>query len=206
MGNVGPWQVNGPTLVFINDPVSQTNYVLDPTKQTASAMKAPGGAALPPLPPLPPQLGTNVTYMAQGGGGPVATIVARSSSSGQQDEVKTESLGVQTMEGVSVEGKRITRTIPAGQIGNVQPIVNVSEVWFSPDLQVVVMSKHSDPRFGDTVYQLSGIQRSEPDPSLFQVPAGYTVQNNPAPQLLRVSPNDGSGPQVIGGAMLTAPK
>ena len=80
------------------------------------------------------------------------------------------------MEGVSVEGKRVTRTIPAGQIGNVQPIVTTSEVWFSPELQLVVMSKHSDPRFGETSYQLTGIQRTEPDHSLFEVPPGYTVK------------------------------
>src|SRR6202795_36014 len=30
VGMVGPWQVNGPKLVFISDPASQTNYVLDP--------------------------------------------------------------------------------------------------------------------------------------------------------------------------------
>ncbi len=98
-----------------------------------------------------------------------------------QDEAKTESLGTQTMEGVLTEGKRTTRTIPAGRIGNTQPIEITSEVWYSPDLQVVVMSKHHDPRMGDTTYQLTGITRGEPDHSLFEVPPGYTVKTMPAP-------------------------
>ena len=43
MGMVGPWQMNGPKLVFINDPTSRkTNYVLDPGRQIVSAIKNPG--------------------------------------------------------------------------------------------------------------------------------------------------------------------
>jgi hypothetical protein len=180
MGMVGPWQVNGPKLVFINDPISQTNYVLDAGRQTASVIKGLGPGMMPPPPGPPP--GANVGFMAQSG--PNVTFIQRGPGGDQPEDVKTESLGVQTMEGVSVEGKRTTRTIPAGQIGNVQPIETVSEVWFSPDLQVVVMSKHSDPRFGETTYQLTGIQRAEPDHSLFEVPPGYTTQNMPAPMSL----------------------
>ena len=95
------------------------------------------------------------------------------------------------MEGVAVEGKRVTRTIPAGQIGNTQPIEITSEVWTSPDLQVVVMSKHSDPRFGETTSQLTGIQRAEPDHSLFEIPAGYSVKNMPAPMGLHTGTAEG---------------
>src|SRR5713226_4401505 len=108
MGMVGPWQVNGPKLVFINDPTSQTNYVLDPDKQTATVLKHAGisvagaGAATA----AGAAAGFRVEYLGKGLGGD------------QQEEPKTESLGTQTMEGVAVEGKRVTRTIPAGQIGN----------------------------------------------------------------------------------------
>lgn len=193
MGIVGPWQVNGPKLVFINDPSSQTNYVLDPVKQTASVLKLP---ALPPmLPPPGPPPGGNVSMMTQSGGN--VLYIQKGPGGDQPGDVKTESLGVQTMEGVSVEGKRTTRTIPAGQIGNVQPIETVSEVWYSPDLQVVVMSKHSDPRFGETTYQLSGIQRAEPDHSLFEIPPGYAVQNMPAPMSLPAGAI-GGGPVQFG--------
>jgi hypothetical protein len=77
---------------------------------------------------------------------------------------------------VNAQGTRHTRTIPAGQIGNDKPITIVSEHWYSNDLQMVVMSKRSDPRFGDTTYKLTNIQRQEPAASLFTVPADYTVQ------------------------------
>jgi hypothetical protein len=40
---------------------------------------------------------------------------------------------------------------------------------------MVVLSKRNDPRFGETVYRLSDIKRAEPDPSLFQVPSGFSV-------------------------------
>ena len=78
------------------------------------------------------------------------------------------------MEGVAVEGTRTTLTIPAGQIGNEQPINIVSERWFSPDLKVLVMSRQSDPRFGETTYRLTNLTRAEPSPQLFEIPADFT--------------------------------
>src|SRR5215510_12425061 len=92
-------------------------------------------------------------------------------------EVNHEQLGTQTIEGLAAEGTRVTFTIPAGKIGNERPIVTVNERWYSPELQAVVMSKNSDPRMGETTYRLTNIVRSEPDPSLFQVPSDYTVKD-----------------------------
>jgi len=40
----------------------------------------------------------------------------------------------------------------------------------------VVQSKHSDPRFGETTYLLTNIQRNEPSANLFTVPSDYTVK------------------------------
>jgi hypothetical protein len=81
-----------------------------------------------------------------------------------------------TMEGIVVEGRKNTSTIPAGQIGNEQAITITSEEWRSPDLNVLVMTHHNDPRMGESSYRLTNIVRGEPDPSLFQVPAGYTIR------------------------------
>ncbi len=81
------------------------------------------------------------------------------------------------VEGVEAEGKRITHTIPAGEIGNDRPIEIVSESWYSSELQVLVMTRHSDPRRGETTYRLTNINRAEPDRSLFEVPADYTVRD-----------------------------
>jgi hypothetical protein len=89
--------------------------------------------------------------------------------------LKKKDLGTQTIAGVSAQGTRITHTIPAGQIGNEKEITIVSEHWYSNELQMVVMSKRCDPRFGDTVYTVTKVQRSEPAASLFTVPSDYTV-------------------------------
>jgi hypothetical protein len=91
---------------------------------------------------------------------------------------KKEDLGQQTIEGVLATGTRTTTTIPAGAIGNDQPLVIVSEQWFSPDLQALVMTRHSDPRTGDTTYRLMNIVQSEPSRSLFEVPGDYSIKEN----------------------------
>jgi hypothetical protein len=103
-------------------------------------------------------------------------------------EVNQESLGTQSIEGVTAEGTRMTFTIPAGKIGNDRPIVTVNERWYSPELQTVVLTKNSDPRMGETTYRLTNINRSEPDPALFQVPADYTVDEGVGPRLLPGEP------------------
>ena len=83
---------------------------------------------------------------------------------------------MQTINGLSAQGTRYSRTIPAGQIGNANPITIVNERWYSPDLQVVVKSVRNDPRLGQTTYTLTNIQRTEPAASLFTVPSDYTVK------------------------------
>jgi hypothetical protein len=89
-----------------------------------------------------------------------------------------ESLGSQVVNSVMADGTRVTTTIPAGDFGNDRPIQTVTEAWYSPDLHLTVMYKRSDPREGDVVTQYTGIKRAEPDPSLFQMPAGYTLTQN----------------------------
>lgn len=90
---------------------------------------------------------------------------------------RTESLGKQNIDGLAAEGTRTVTTIEAGAIGNERPIEIVSERWYSPELQTVVMSKHSDPRSGETTYKLTNVRREEPAKSLFEVPAGYNVDS-----------------------------
>jgi len=87
-----------------------------------------------------------------------------------------ESLPAQSINGVMSQGSRTTETIPVGKIGNDRPISVVNERWFSNDLQMLVKSTTSDPRFGDTTYQLTNIVQTAPDPSLFQIPAEYTIR------------------------------
>lgn len=99
-----------------------------------------------------------------------------------EGDMQTESLGTRMIEGVEAEGTRTTTTIPAGQIGNEQPIEIVSESWYSPQLKTVVLSTHNDPRMGETVYRLTNIQLVEPLAMLFEPPADYTIQEGPQMQ------------------------
>lgn len=92
-------------------------------------------------------------------------------------QTSTESLGQQTIEGVAAEGKRTTTTIPAAAMGNQRPITTVIEEWFSPELQVTILSSTKDPRLGETTYRLTNIQRTEPPATLFTVPTDYTVKD-----------------------------
>lgn len=106
---------------------------------------------------------------------PTAVNVVR--EQGERGQESKEDLGQQMIEGMMATGTRTTTTIPAGAIGNEQPLTIVSEQWFSPELKVLVLTKHSDPRVGETTYRLTNIQRAEPDRSLFQVPADYAVKD-----------------------------
>ena len=93
---------------------------------------------------------------------------------------KTEALGKQMIEGVECTGTRTTVTLSTGEIGNDRPLQIVSERWESPELQLTMLSKHSDPRVGETTYSLTNLIRSEPAKSLFEVPADYKfVQGGP---------------------------
>lgn len=174
-GELGPWlirsgngpqtvssneQGNAPQMVLITDPVAGVNYVLNPAEHTAMKMPPPpmnGKFRMSENPAMGPEGNDNAS-------------------------VQTESLGSQKVAGVQAEGTRITRTIPAGTIGNSQPINIVTERWYSSALQLVVMSKRTDPMMGQTTFQLTNINQAEPAAALFQVPADYTVQDGPAPR------------------------
>ena len=91
------------------------------------------------------------------------------------------------LEGIPVEGRKTTTTIPAGQVGNEQPLTIVSEQWRSPDLKVLIMSRHADPRTGESTYRLTNIIRAEPDRSLFMVPPDYEVKDTGIRKMLDAS-------------------
>jgi hypothetical protein len=91
-----------------------------------------------------------------------------------------EDLGTATVNGVPARGTRITTVVPVGAIGNDREFRSVTERWFSPDLNLLIKSVSTDPRFGTTTYELTNISRQSPDASLFQVPADYNIVSEPA--------------------------
>jgi hypothetical protein len=109
--------------------------------------------------------------VARGGGGRGAVQPAMRGPG----NAKTESLGQKTIDGVPADGSRTTTVIPAGAIGNQQPITVVAEQWFSLDLEILLLTRHSDPRTGESTYTLSNITRGEPAAGLFDVPSDYTI-------------------------------
>ncbi|MEP6714677.1 MAG: hypothetical protein ABJC09_03830 [Terriglobia bacterium] len=169
------------TAITIIDPVAGTRYMLD--SSTMTYYQTP----LPRMRPMAPAA-------------PVRTPMARDGAT-----VVTASLGTASVNGVAATGTQITETIAAGAIGNAQPIQIVRITWISNDLKIPVQIKSSDPRFGTTDMELTNLTTSEPNASLFVVPAGYTAKSpagmrgggpGASPNGLRRGP--GPGPQSRG--------
>ena len=70
---------------------------------------------------------------------------------------------------------RATTTIPATEMAGRQPGKVVYERWYSQELRRTVLVKCTDPRFGEAVFRLTNIDRSEPTREFFTIPAGYTL-------------------------------
>ena len=192
---LGPWAAGGdaPKVIFIQDPAASTGYHLDPQTHVAHKMPMGKGTFFFSQTGAVASGQKNVTFQrmvvppagAEVSGAVGAVALAAPGGKISKPDVKAESLGKQTIEGVEAEGTRSTATIPAGAIGNEMPISSVTERWYSAELQTVVMSKRSDPRFGETVYRLTNIQRGEQPASLFEVPPDYTVSENELPPLMK---------------------
>src|SRR5580704_8823329 len=187
LGQMGPWKSaesspgNSQTLTTIFDPVAREHIDYTSDSKIAHVFL---------MPALPPSTRTGAVAGAEGenglmvaGTGPVGamvqgfTVQARplSPQASKGMETKTESLGAKTIEGVQATGTRSTQVIPSGTIGNDKDLNITRETWYSPELQLVIQSTQSDPRFGQTTYTLKNIQQGSPDVTLFQVPANYTI-------------------------------
>lgn len=142
------------TFTTIYDPVGGSIYRLNPNKMTAVQSPIPSQAA---------PTGTKPTHA------PPAGV-----------QVQTQSLGTSTINGVTATGTQVTTTIAAATIGNSAPIQIVRVTWVSTQLQIPVQVSVSDPRFGNSLMNLTNIVQTPPDESLFQVPAGYAVTQAPA--------------------------
>lgn len=150
---IGPLSASGqvPHIVFIRDNAAGKGYILNENRKTVMTM------------PLP--------VKANGG---MRADMGKDMKERSGKNEQEESLGSKTINGVTAEGTRFTRAIPAGKIGNDKPIVITTEEWYSPQLQMVISRTHTDPRFGTMTYQLSNINLNEPPQSMFVVPEDYT--------------------------------
>ena len=158
--------ITPPTLVTISDPVTGVSYSLDPFQKIAWKM--------PASPKFIDEQFAKTRTLALTKAGP--NLVFNGTINGAKPS--HEDLGVQEIQGVNAQGTRETTTIAAGEVGNERPITITSERWYSPDLKIELKTVRSDPRMGETSLTVTDLNREEPDPSLFQVPSDYTVQEN----------------------------
>jgi hypothetical protein len=197
LSGIGPWASSADTpakMVFIHDPVAGVSYSLNEKDKTARKME--GNAMVVAFSStaragVPAAGERNVMFERKigadriVGAGKSAMVEGVRVPAPEAKNAKTESLGKRNIEGVEAEGTRTTWTIPAGEIGNELPIEIVSERWYSPELQTVVMTRQADPRIGETVYKLASVRRGNPAPQMFEVPSDYTVITEEAPKILR---------------------
>jgi TonB family protein len=213
--------------IFISDPVAGTSYSIDPKTQIARKLppmrfKIQGSADAKDALKSDATKGAAVGY-----GGNVKQVIVepapgekyrialesdaqirRQVESGaaigwldkRNQSARNEPLGKQNINGVEAEGTRTTVTIAPGEIGNERAIEIVSERWYSPQLQLIVMTRHTDPRFGENSYQLIDINRTEPARELFEVPPGYKIEESHS--LYGVGSGTASGNTNIRGGAL----
>jgi hypothetical protein len=175
--------------IFISDPVARTTYVLDNNSKEAHATQSMQYRAMSKeveakmAAERAREMVRTVTNFHGNSEHSVGVAVSGEPKSGSE---KVEQLGTRTIQGVPAEGRRVTNTIAAGEIGNDRPIEVVRETWYSSDLQITLMSTTSDPRIGTTTYQVTSLQRGEPSPSLFEVPSEYTTVKENGNVMMRV--------------------
>jgi len=175
--------------IFIFDPVQHVTINMNPQRKMATIVhrdqvmpqpqrsaeihtdKTARPVARPGMPAGGTRLGPPMPGAIRVEGPPPGTDVRR--LAGLQDE----DLGSQVIEGFTVKGTRTTRITPAGQMGNEKPMTSTFDSWFSPDLQIFLLTKSENPDSGEYITKLVNIQLGEPDPALFQIPADYTVED-----------------------------
>jgi hypothetical protein len=179
----------------IADPVDNVRYQLDSRRRVAHkilmpprpvATAAAGTVRSAVARPISAPVAISPAGIATMGNAQVATGALMSpfpaTSPGAKPEIKTENLGQKSIEGLLAEGMRTTVVYPINAFGNDREITAVTETWHSAELGLAVLTTTSDPRQGVSTMRITNVSRAEPDPALFQVPANYTVEEQPAPQ------------------------
>jgi hypothetical protein len=159
-----------PVEVYIYDPVAKLNYTLD----TSTKIAIPFSVALvsgrmpaiyPPQPPPGVLLNPPAVMLSHNG-----EVI------GLKPERSTQSLGMKQMEGIAVEGTRVTAALPAGWEGFDRAFQVTVEYWLSKELDTVILWTCDDPRAGYFIWKLTQILPAEPAPSLFQIPPDYNLE------------------------------
>jgi hypothetical protein len=154
-----------PINVMIFDPTTGQHISLNPRRKTAKVVPIQA----------PPQSVIINSTVPSSSTTPSAAAPPEVQSTPLVPPPGLEKLSPQTIDGLYVEGTRITRVIPAGSMGNDREITTVQDVWRSRELGIEVLRKTTDPRSGETTMEMKDLNRDEPAPELFQIPADYKV-------------------------------
>jgi hypothetical protein len=166
--------------VEILDPVAGFRYELNSATMVAVQSRLPKMRS-----ELPAASGTTGPGSAARNAGPREAQLG-TVTRGNGAMVTTSSNGTATVNGVLATNTQVTEVIPAGAIGNAQPITTTRTTYVSPDLKLPVQIKTVDPRFGTSDMELTNISTGEPSAALFTVPSGYTIR--------KAGPEMGRGP------------
>ncbi|HEY7188569.1 MAG TPA: hypothetical protein VH436_18555 [Vicinamibacterales bacterium] len=160
------------------DPADNVGYLLDPSR------------------PTPRRVGRSLENVAVGGGENFTFAIGsddfvdipRSVQPYDQkggppvaDTVSDDALGSRQISGVVTTGRRVTKVVWVGVLGNDEPIRIVDERWESPELKLLIYSRYSNSRTGDIQYSLTNIQQVEPAEGLFDV-SGEAARVGPTPR------------------------
>jgi hypothetical protein len=104
---------------------------------------------------------------------------------------QVEDLRTQIIEGVEAHGERITLPMLGAPAGEESPNgENTSELWCSDSLSALVLRITGNTKTGTkTTLAMQKIERTEPDPALFQIPPDYAVTESVAEPRERRTPN-----------------
>jgi hypothetical protein len=144
-----------PLRIFLAVDATHRIYIADPVGQTASAHIR------------------GIGDMMIGGGCHddfVLPISNRRLTSFFQHPRDEESLGERRILGVRATGTRFTTQLPLYVYGD-----SGSERWVSPELGLVLYLHSEEPNMGTFDYQVTRLSRAEPNPDLFEAPAGCDV-------------------------------
>jgi hypothetical protein len=147
-------------LITICDPVAKTTTQIDTATATAKILHSRTYAPRPGLAPAPPRSFCSIRMMAI-----------------HRGNVDVEDLGTQTIEGVEARGERI-KMLPPDSSGTAATFTDdsVTERWCSEDLSALILTISQNTKTGrKSTVAMHNIERTEPDPQLFQIPPNYTI-------------------------------
>ena len=178
-----PANSNTPETTTINDPVVGFTYLIQPRDSTARRTRFSSHgtekstdaiAAMQNAISNSPRA-SSYQILPVPMSGPSGKGLKQQAAPAAPTHPQSDPLGQREIEGVETEGTRMTLTIPAGTLGNEREMQIVTERWYAPKLKMVILIERLDPRFGRSVYRLSGVKTADPPATLFRVPENYKI-------------------------------